>query len=56
MKDFANLANPDPVKRSIQCIQRIEQSFRLGLPPVSPEVFRHSIEGLNGFFNVCRGC
>jgi hypothetical protein len=56
MENSATLANPDPVKRPVQCIQGIKKGFRLSFPAISPQSFRHLVQGLDRPFNVCSGC
>lgn len=56
MKNPAALSNPDPVKRPVQCVQGIEEGFRLGFPAIAPQAFGHFVQGLDGSFNVCSGC
>lgn len=56
MKNPATLPNPDPVKCPIQRIQSFKERFCLSFPPVSPEAFGHSVQGLDRPFNVCSAC
>jgi hypothetical protein len=56
MKNLANLSNPDPIKCPVQRIQSVEEGFRLSFSSISPKAFGHSIEGLDGPFNISSGC
>jgi hypothetical protein len=56
VKNLATLPNPDPIKCPIQRIQGIEKGFGFGFPAISPEAFGHSVEGLDGSFDISSGC
>jgi hypothetical protein len=43
----ATFANPDPVQRTVQSIQCIDQGFGLGYPILSPQALSHFVQGLN---------